>query len=139
MTIQKTSENQISYRIAMDVPRECRTRNEVEGNEALDETLIDAICRYKAVNNNAGFDLVRAEPFLQALGTTLGELCPFTEPRMTFYEDAVKVRLNVKGGEFVIDYNFEEPQMVFILSRREGKLVVKDCGLADIPKTLELF
>jgi hypothetical protein len=38
-----------------------------------------------------------------------------------------------------MDYNFEEPETVFILSRQEGKLFAKDCAIADIEKTLGLF
>jgi DNA-damage-inducible protein J len=99
-----------------------------------DEALIDALRRYKAVNN-ADFDIVKAEPFLQALwrlGSTV-------EARITLYEEAVKVRLKFKGREFVIDYNFEEPETVFIMSRQDGKLFAKDCALIDIEKTLGLF
>jgi antitoxin component of RelBE/YafQ-DinJ toxin-antitoxin module len=99
-----------------------------------DEALIDALRRYKVVNN-ADFDITRAEPFLQALW----RLDSIIESRITLYEDAVKARLKFKGREFVIDYNFEEPEMVFILSRQDGKLFAKDCALADIKRTLGLF
>jgi DNA-damage-inducible protein J len=99
-----------------------------------DEALIDALRRYKAVNN-ADFDITKAEPFLQALWG-LGSL---VEPRITLYEEAVKIRFKFKGREFVIDYNYEEPKTVFILSRQDGKLFAKDCALADIEKTLGLF
>jgi DNA-damage-inducible protein J len=99
-----------------------------------DEALIDAMRRYKAVNN-AGLDIAKAEPFLQALWG-LGSV---VEPRITFYDEAVKARLKFKDREFVIDYNFEEPETVFILSRQNGKLFAKDCALADIEKTLGLF
>jgi addiction module RelB/DinJ family antitoxin len=99
-----------------------------------DEALIDALRRYKAVNN-ADFDIAKAEPFLQ----TLWGLGSLVEPRITFYEEAVKVRFKFSGREFVIDYNFEEPETVFILSRQDGKLLAKDCAIADIEKTLGLF
>jgi antitoxin component of RelBE/YafQ-DinJ toxin-antitoxin module len=99
-----------------------------------DEALIDALRRYKAVNN-VDFDIAKAEPFLQALGR-LGSI---VEPRITLYEDAVKVRLKLNFREFVIDYYFEEPETVFILSRQDGKLFAKDCALADIERTLGLF
>jgi addiction module RelB/DinJ family antitoxin len=72
----------------------------VEETES-DEALIDALRRYKAVNN-ADFDIAKAEPFLQVLWR-LGSI---VEPRITFYGKAVKVRLKFKGREFVIDYNF---------------------------------
>jgi addiction module RelB/DinJ family antitoxin len=100
-----------------------------------DEAVIDALRRYKIVNNNANFDISLAEPFLQVI-QMLGLKA---EPRITFYSDAVKVRLSSGEREFAIDYNFEEPDNVFILSRKDGKLIVKDCKLAEIAKTLELF
>ncbi|MDR1625054.1 MAG: type II toxin-antitoxin system RelB/DinJ family antitoxin [Spirochaetia bacterium] len=99
-----------------------------------DEALIDALRRYKAVNH-ADFDIAKAEPFLHALWG----LDSIVEPRLTFYEDAVKARFKFRGSEFVIDYNFEEPQTLFILSRQDGKLFAKDCALADREKTLGLF
>jgi antitoxin component of RelBE/YafQ-DinJ toxin-antitoxin module len=99
-----------------------------------DEALIDALRRYKAVNN-ADFDIAKAEPFLQALWG----LDSIVEPRITLYEEAVKVRLKFKGREFVIDYNFEEPETVFVLSRQDGKLFAKDCDFANIERTLGLF
>jgi DNA-damage-inducible protein J len=99
-----------------------------------DEALVDALRRYRAVNNT-DFAIAKAEPFLQALRG----LNSILEQRITFYENAVKVRITVKGREFVMDYNFEEPETVFILSRQDGKLFAKDCALADMERTLGLF
>jgi hypothetical protein len=114
----------------LDVPR-------VQGDRFVgdEEAIIDALRRYKVVNNNADFDITLAEPFLQAIQA----LGPQTKLRITFYNDAVKVRLTSGEREFTIDYNFEEPDSVFILSRKDGKLFVKDCKLADIAQTLDLF
>ena len=110
-------------------------RREYSNGEALnDEALIDAVRRYRVVNN-ADFDLAKAEPFLQAL-RGLGSV---VELRITFYEAAVKARFKLQDREFVVDYNFEEPETVFILSRKDEKLFVKDCPLTGIEKTLELF
>jgi hypothetical protein len=113
----------------LNVPQEHETGNEVLDDEAV----IDALRRYKVVNNNADLDITPAEPFLQAI-RVLG-----SQVRLTFYEDAVKVRLPRGEHDFVIDYNFEEPDSVFVLSRKNGKLFVQDCSLADIAKTLEHF
>jgi DNA-damage-inducible protein J len=115
----------------LQVPRENANDNEIWEDAAF----IDALRRYKAVNNNADFDSAKVEPFLQALRG----LGPFAEPRITLYEDAIKVRFGFKGKEFVIDYNFEEPETVFILSRQDGKLHVKDCELGALEKTMGLF
>jgi hypothetical protein len=75
------------------------------------------------------------EPFLQALWG----LDSIIEPRITLYEEAAKIRFKFKGRGFVTDYNFEKPETVFVLSRQDGKLFVKDYALADIEKTLGLF
>jgi DNA-damage-inducible protein J len=115
----------------LNVPKEHESDNEPLN----DESLIDALRRYKAVNNKADFDITKAEPFLQ----TIQALGPQVKPRITFYENAVKVRINRNEREYVIDYNFEEPETVFILSRKDEKLIVKDCTLTEIAKTLELF
>jgi addiction module RelB/DinJ family antitoxin len=121
----------IPFTLTVPQERQADADNEVLYNEAV----IDALRRYKAVNSNAELDITPAEPFLQAI-RSLGSQAA---PRITLYEDAVKVRLSRGGRDFVIDCNFEEPDSVFILSRKENKLFVKDCGLADIAKTLELF
>ena len=97
--------------------------------------LVDALKRYKAVNGRDDFDIAKTEPFFRAIET----FNPGKSVRITLQENAVKVRLNFKGEDFVLDYNFEEPDNVFILSRREGKLIVKDCNLSEISGTLERF
>jgi antitoxin component of RelBE/YafQ-DinJ toxin-antitoxin module len=73
----------------LDVPRE-QGEDRFVGNE---EAVIDALRRYKAVNNNAGFDIALAEPFLQAMQT----LGPQAKPRITFYSDAVKGSAHLWG------------------------------------------
>ena len=99
------------------------------------EVIIDALKRYKAVNNKSDFDIAKIEPFFK----TLKNFDYDNNMRMTLQENAVKVRLNFKGRDFVLDYNFEEPNSVFILSRKDGKLFVKDCNLANIHETMEYF
>jgi len=64
---------------------------------------------------------------------------PFTLTVPEKQKTNTEVRLNFKGRDFVLDYNFEEPDSVFILSRRDGKLFVKDCDLANIRETMEHF
>jgi hypothetical protein len=111
------------------------TMSEAVNNISDDEVLIDAIKRYKTVNNKTDYDISKAEPFLQAvemLGTQITK-------KITLQEEAVKIRINIKGQDYVLDYNFEEPDNVFILSRKNGKLIVKDSALSEISTTLELF
>ena len=115
----------------LTVPGRYETGSEILENEAL----IDALKRYKSVKGKADFDLAKTEPFIRIVET----IDSAKNMRITLQEKAVKVRLNFKGNDFVLDYNFEEPDSVFILSRKSGKLVVKDCNLAEIPETLERF
>jgi hypothetical protein len=94
-----------------------------------------AVKRYKSVCGKDDFDIAKTEPFLRVVESLDSE----KSMRITLQENAVKVRLNFKGEDYVLDYNFQEPDSVFILSRRNGKLFVKDCNLSEIPKTLERF
>ena len=107
-----------------------------QGTEILDnEALVDALKRYKSVNGRDDFDIAKTEPFFRAIEAFNSD----KSARITLQENAVKIRLNFKGKDFVLDYNFEEPDSVFILSRRDGKLIVKDCNLSAISETLEHF
>ena len=110
--------------------------SQVAGTKILEnDALVDALKRYKSVNGKDDFDIARTEPFFQAIETFYSD----KNMRITLQENAVKVRLNYKGEDFVLDYNLEEPDNVFILSRRNEKLIVKDCNLSEIPETLERF
>jgi len=106
------------------------------GTEILEnEILVDALKRYKFVNNKVDFDVAKIEPLFFALKT----IGPEKNIRMTLQENAAKVRLSFKNRDYVLDYNFDEPDIVFILSREGGKLFLRDCNLASIGETLELF
>ena len=99
------------------------------------EALIDALKRYKVINGKAGFDITTIESFIRVIE----KLDSAKNMRITLQEKAVKVRFNYNDRDFVLDYNFEEPDCVFILSRKDGKLIVKDCNLSEIYETLERF
>jgi DNA-damage-inducible protein J len=100
------------------------------------ETLVDAIRRYKSINGKSDFDIAKATPFFGAI-ENLG--IANENMRITLQEKAVKVRLNYKGKDYVLDYNFDEPENVFILTRKGDKLFVKDCNLNSISETLGSF
>jgi DNA-damage-inducible protein J len=100
------------------------------------ETLVDAIRRYKSVNGKNDFDMAKTRPFFRAV-ENLG--IADESMRITLQEKAVKIRLNHKGDDYVLDYNFDEPDNVFILKRKDGKLFVKDCNLNNIRETLRSF
>ena len=115
----------------ISVPGRQETRKEIIENDAL----VDALRRYKTVNNKSDFDIIQTEPFIHAVETLVSN----KNMRITLQEKAVKVRLNFKGNEYVLDYNLTEPDNVFILARRDRKLLVKDCNLTNIRETLERF
>ena len=99
------------------------------------ESFIDALKRYKSVSGKDDFNIAKTEPFFRAVKTLDSD----KSVRITLQENAVKVRLNFKGEDYILDYNFEEPDSVFILSRRDRKLFVRDCNLNGILETLECF
>jgi len=115
----------------LSIPKESDTESKLSDNEAI----VDAIRRYKTVNKKTNYDIAKAEPFLQAV-ESIGS---HSLKRITLQENAVKIKLNYKNMEYVLDYNFEEPDSVFILTRKEENLMVKDCNLSNISNTLKLF
>ena len=114
-----------------------KTQNISTNNKEIfeNEILLDAIKRYKSINGNINFDISKIEPFIKVLE----KLDSIKNLRLTLQEKAVKARLNFKDIDFVIDYNYDEPENIFILSRNNGKLIVKDCMLTEITTTLESF
>ena len=110
-------------------------RYETSADLLVNEALLDALKRYKSISGGKDFDIAKIEPFFKAVGFFDSN----KKMRITLQEEAVKLRLNFKGKDYVLDYNFEEPDSVFILSRKDGKLLVKDCKLNNISETLELF
>jgi len=99
------------------------------------EFFIDALKQYKSVNFKEHYDIAKIEPILRALEAVDSK----KGMRMTLQEKAAKVRLNFKSKNYVIDYNFEEPDNVFILAREDDQLFVKDCKLSNILETLGSF
>ena len=99
------------------------------------EALIDALRRYKTVNGKIDFDISKTEPFFQAIGT----LDVYKNMKIILQKKAVKIKLQYKNKNYVLDYNYEEPDIILILHRKNGKLIIKDCNLINIKKTMEKF
>jgi DNA-damage-inducible protein J len=110
-------------------------RQETAAELIENEALVDALKRYRSISGKNDFDITMTEPFFRAVETLGSD----KNMKITLQENAVKVRLNFKGTDYVLDYNFDEPDNVFILSRKNGKLFVKDCRLSKIAETLEWF
>ncbi|MDR2630161.1 MAG: hypothetical protein LBC60_04490 [Spirochaetaceae bacterium] len=96
--------------------------------------ILNAISRYKKLNGVES-DFSPAKSLLWALKSVRS----IVVSRITFYEDGAKIRLRFAQTDFIIDFDFEEPDSVFITTFKNGTMFVKDCQIDDLQKTLELF
>jgi hypothetical protein len=95
----------------------------------------DAIKRYKLVNHTEEYDITPAKTFLSAIKPLTSKIIR----HISFYDDAVKVRIIYNQREYIIDYDYEEPECVFV-STFEGKtLLMKDGSLVQLRRILESF
>jgi hypothetical protein len=90
-------------------------------NEEFASYIQDAVNRYKRLANSSNYDKKPAEPFLGSL-----KLLNLNFPRITFYADGAKARFFYRQKEFVADYNYEEPDSIFVSTFIDDVLVVKD-------------
>jgi len=97
----------------------------------------DAKKRYKEINNGAVFDITYAVSFLSVLKTVCDNL--LLEPYIIFNKFATKVQLSINGKKFVLDYDHEYPNTVFILSSRDDTLIVRESTLNELEETLRSF
>lgn len=106
-------------------------------NDNFDRCLKEAINRFREVSNTQEVDLTKAGKFLAALRL----FCNKTSitPYIFFTNFAVKTRLKINEKEFTLDYDYEDPDAVFVLFDAEESLIVKDCALDKIAETLRLF
>jgi hypothetical protein len=107
------------------------------GNMEFDACLNDAIRRYKEINHAGDLDITRAENFLTALEALNLRLRP--QLYIMFNKFSVKVQINLDNREFILDYDYDDTNSVFILSSRGGSFIVKECTLDKIEETLRSF
>jgi hypothetical protein len=94
----------------------------------------DAINRRKMLANLSDYDIKPAVIFLAALKLLYPEL-----PRISFYENGAKARFFYQQREFVADYDYEEPDSVFVSTFIDDILVVKDGSPNTLLEILEHF
>ncbi|MHC6202771.1 hypothetical protein ACYULU_06215 [Breznakiellaceae bacterium SP9] len=95
----------------------------------------NAIERYKRLNNITEFDDTPAYPFLsvfRGLGPTILQC-------ITFYEDAINAQINFNNQEFDAEYNYNEPDSMFVSTFKHDTLYVKDGNPADLLQILRSF
>ena len=96
--------------------------------------MLDAIGRYKKLNSTE-IDCQPVKPLLQALKSARS----IVVSRITFYEDGAKIRIQFAQTDFIIDFDFEDPDYVFITTFKDEKMVVKSCKISKLLETLERF
>jgi hypothetical protein len=105
--------------------------------EEFDIFLNDAIKRFKEIYNGSDPDKTKADKFLSALKSLSGK--NNLKPYIIFNKFAVKVQLNVADKEFILDYDYEDLNTVFILLSKDGTIFVKECTIDRIEETLGSF
>jgi hypothetical protein len=97
--------------------------------------ITDAIRRHKLVNRVDDYDITPAQSFLAALRS----LIPIAIPHISFYQDAVKARITFKQREFIIDYDYEEPEFVFVSTFEGDRLSIKEGKTTQLYTMLSLW
>jgi hypothetical protein len=97
--------------------------------------IAEAIRRHKLVNHVDDYDTTPAQPFLEKLKS----LMHIVVPHISFYNDAVKASVNFKQKEFIIDYDYEEPEFIFISTFEDDMLKIKDGKIDQLYTILESF
>jgi hypothetical protein len=103
-------------------------------NKEFKSHIEDAVNRYKKLANSSNYAIKPAEPFLLSLKSL-----DLNSPRITFYEDGAKARFSYRQKEFVADYNYEEPDSIFVSTFIGDVLVVKDGEPRALLEILERF
>jgi hypothetical protein len=104
-------------------------------DRAFSKCIADAIMRHKLVNHVDDYDTTPAQPFLEKLRS----LMYLVVPHISFYNDAVKASVNFKQKEFIIDYDYEEPEFIFISTFEDDMLRIKEGKIDQLYTILESF
>jgi len=107
-----------------------------EDNE-FNSCLNDALKRYQEINNGVVFDISKVDDFLQVLKNICTTMR--LQPYIMFNKFATKIQLASNNKDFVFDYDHDDPDNVFILSSKDGTLIVKECTLDKLDETLRSF
>ena len=100
-------------------------------------SLNDALKRYNEINNGAVFEVARVNSFLQVLKNVCNTMQ--LQPYIIFNKFATKVQFTLNNKDFVLDYDHEDPNTVFILSSKDETLIVKESILDKLEEALRSF
>jgi len=99
--------------------------------------LNDAKRRYQEINHNAVFNVTIINNFLNILKDICNSMQ--LQPYIMFNKFATKIQLNFNSKEFVLDYDHEELDSVYIMSSKDGTIFVKECTLDKLEETIRTF
>ena len=105
------------------------TANAVETieNTVLQNCIEDSVNRFKTFNNGKN----PTDIYSYKIINLLKELCRVDTPYMTMYEDAVKIRTTIREKKFIIDYDFDEPNSVYITEQHNQNSKITQCKVED--------
>lgn len=99
--------------------------------------LEDALKRFKELNNGIIFDIHKVIAFLCALNTLCNKIQ--VQPYIMFNKFSTKVQFSFNENNFVLDYDHEDENSVFILSSLKGTPVIKESSLDKLEETIRSF
>jgi len=97
----------------------------------------EAISKYKQIYKTDYFNFEILESFLTAIETTV-RYSRFI-PRFSFYPDGARVLFIINKEEVTIEYDFDEPEAVFISKYIKEVLYIKNATINNISQTLGAF
>ena len=106
-------------------------------NEEFDSFINDAQRRYREINNGDVFNISKANGFLDALKDVCRTMK--LQPYIIFNKFSTKVQMVHNNKEFILDYDYEDLNTVFVISSIDGTLIVKENTLDKLEATLRSF
>ena len=137
--------NKPVYRLVMPLPVKLSFRElplpvaykTQQGSDEFNSYLNDALKRYNEISNGAIFDILKINDFLSVLKSICNTMQ--LQPYIMFNKFATKVQLVINYKDFVLDYDHEDLNTVFILTSIDGILTVKESALDKLEETLRSF
>ena len=97
----------------------------------------DAISRYKQIYKTDYFNLEMLKPLLNAIETIV-HYSRFI-PRLSFYPDGARVVFIINEQEVTIEYDIDEPEVVFVSKYIKEVLYIKNTTINNLSQTLGAF
>jgi len=90
----------------------------------------DAISRYRQVYKTSNYNSDVARPFLDAIKVIVYNSRLI--PRFSFYPDGAKAVFTFNNQEITIEYDFDEPEFIFVSKFVDGVLHIKNSTIDNL-------